>query len=152
MRFTDWIESQGGRIRAFAVGTIIAAILLLSFAGLATLTRDVEPVAHAQAVGTKAVEYALKGMNGVMPVIVRTSDSPYRWKIAAAPLTDIANAEKTMPKSFIDRSGYGITAACRRYLQPLVRGEAPPPYRADGLPAYVRLRLAPVAKKLPAFG
>src|SRR5690606_2752518 len=102
--------------------------------------------------GAKAVEYALKGMNGVMPVIVRTAQSPYRWKVVPAPLEDIANAEKKMPKSFIDRSGYGITEACRRYLQPLVRGESPPPFRPDGLPAYVRLRLMPVARKLPAFG
>ena len=109
-------------------------------------------LAHAQAVGAKAVEYALEGMNGTMPVIVRTSERPYRWKVAPAPLADIANAEKKMPKSFIDRTGFGITAACRRYLQPLVRGEAPPPYRPDGLPDYVRLRLTPVAKKLPAFG
>ena len=109
-------------------------------------------LAHAQAVGAKAVEYALAGMNGTMPVIVRTSERPYRWKVAPAPLADIANAEKKMPKSFIDRTGFGITAACRRYLQPLVRGEAPPPYRPDGLPDYVRLRLTPVARKLPAYG
>ena len=108
-------------------------------------------LAHAQAVGKKAVEFALKGMNGVMPVIVRTSDTPYRWKIAPAPLVDIANHEKTMPKGFIDASGYGITAACRRYLTPLVRGEAPPPYGPDGLPKYVRLKLQAVAKKLPPF-
>ena len=56
-----------------------------------------------------------------------------------------------MPKSFIDRRGYGITAACRTYLQPLVRGEAPPPYGRDGLPAYVRLKLVPVPRRLPAY-
>src|SRR5690606_3751923 len=37
-------------------------------------------LAHAQAVGRKAVEFALAGRNATMPVIVRTSDSPYRWK------------------------------------------------------------------------
>jgi len=109
-------------------------------------------LAQAQAVGKAAVDYALAGRNGVMPVIVRTSAKPYRWKIAPAPLTDIANREKTMPKGFIDRSGYGITAACRAYLEPLVKGEAPPPYRPDGLPDYVQLQLMPVAKKLPAYG
>ena len=108
-------------------------------------------LAQAQAVGAKAVEYALDGRNGTMPVIVRTSDRPYRWKVAPAPLADIANAEKKMPKSFIDRRGYGITAACRTYLQPLVRGEAPPPYGRDGLPAYVRLKLVPVPRRLPAY-
>ena len=108
-------------------------------------------LAQAQAVGQAAVDYALAGKNGVMPVIVRTSAKPYRWKIAPAPLTDIANHEKTMPKGFIDRSGFGITAACRAYLQPLVKGEAPPPYRADGLPDYVRLKNLPVPRKLPAW-
>jgi 6-phosphofructokinase 1 len=108
-------------------------------------------LAQAQAVGKAAVDYALAGRNGVMPVIVRTSSKPYRWKIAPAPLTDIANREKTMPKGFIDRSGFGITAACRTYLQPLIKGEAPPPYRADGLPDYVRLKNLPVPRKLPAW-
>ena len=108
-------------------------------------------LAQAQAVGKAAVDYALAGKNGVMPVIVRTSSKPYRWKIAPAPLTDIANREKTMPKGFIDRSGFGITAACRAYLQPLIKGEAPPPYRPDGLPDYVRLKLTAVARKLPRF-
>jgi 6-phosphofructokinase 1 len=107
---------------------------------------------HALAVGQAAVDYALEGRNGVMPVIVRTSQKPYRWKVEAAPVARIANREKTMPKGFIDRSGYGITAACRQYLEPLVRGEAPPPYRPDGLPDYVRLKLTPVAKKLPPYG
>jgi 6-phosphofructokinase 1 len=41
-----------------------------------------------------------------------------------------------MPAGFIRRDGYGITAAARRYLEPLIRGEAYPPYGADGLPAY----------------
>ena len=83
---------------------------------------------------------------------MRDADAPYRWHIDIAPLERIANHEKTMPKGFIDRSGYGITAACRQYLEPLVRGEAPPPYRKDGLPDYVRLKLAPVPRKLPPQG
>ncbi len=103
---------------------------------------------QAMAVGSAAVEFALKGMNAVMPVIVRKSDAPYRWKIEAAPLSQIANHEKVMPANFIRKDGFGITAAARRYLQPLIRGEAPPPYGRDGLPAYVALRNLPVAKQL----
>jgi 6-phosphofructokinase 1 len=106
---------------------------------------------QARAVGGKAVEFALKGLNATMPVIVRTSDSPYRWKIEAASLASIANREKKMPSGFIRRDGYGITAAARRYLQPLVRGEAYPAYGHDGLPNYVALRNVPVRRKLPAF-
>ena len=106
-------------------------------------------LAQAQAVGRKAVEFALKGMNAVMPVIVRTSDSPYRWKVEAAPLSQIANHEKKMPADFIRPDGYGITPAARRYLEPLIRGEAPPPYGRDGLPKYVSLKNTLVARTLP---
>jgi len=106
---------------------------------------------QAYAVGKAAVEYALAGKNAVMPVIVRTSDKPYRWKIEPAPLEKIANHEKKLPKGFITRDGYGITAAARKYLEPLIRGEDPPPYGKDGIPNYVRLKKSLVRKKLPAY-
>jgi ATP-dependent phosphofructokinase / diphosphate-dependent phosphofructokinase len=93
------------------------------------------------------VELALKGHNAVMPAIVRVSDRPYRWKIGVAPLAEIANAEKKLPRDFITPDGFGITDHARAYLAPLIRGEAPPPYR-DGLPRYVRLKNVAVPKKL----
>ncbi|HMN35923.1 MAG TPA: 6-phosphofructokinase [Chiayiivirga sp.] len=106
---------------------------------------------HALAVGEAAVKLALAEQNAVMPAIVRTSNAPYRWKIEPAPLAKIANHEKKLPKNFICKDGYGITEAARRYLEPLIRGEAPPPYGKDGLPAYVTLKNAAVEKKLPAY-
>ena len=106
---------------------------------------------QAYAVGKAAVEYAMKGQNAVMPVIVRTSDTPYRWKIESASLEKIANHEKKLPPSYITKDGYGITAAARRYLGPLIRGEDPPKYGKDGIPDYVRLKNARVKKKLPKY-
>jgi len=104
-------------------------------------------VEQAYAVGKAAVEFALKGHNAVMPVVVRTSSQPYRWKIGMANLSDVANHEKMLPRSYITKDGYGITAACRRYLAPLIVGEAYPPYE-KGLPKYVTLKNRPVKKKL----
>src|SRR5688572_2324057 len=106
---------------------------------------------QAYAVGKAAVEYAVRGMNAVMPVIVRTSQSPYRWAIEPAPLSKVANHEKFMPASFIRSDGYGITARCRQYLEPLIRGEDYPPYGKDGLPRYVRLANKRVKQKLPKY-
>jgi 6-phosphofructokinase 1 len=106
---------------------------------------------HAWAAGEAAVKYALAGQNAVMPVIVRTSDAPYRWKIQSAPLAKIANREKTLPKNYIRKDSYGITDAARRYLEPLIRGESAPPYGKDGLPKYVSLKNAPVARKLAEY-
>ena len=107
-------------------------------------------VEQSYAVGRAAVEYALAGKNAVMPAIVRVSDRPYRWKIAEAPLAKVANVEKMLPRDFITKDGFGITAKARAYLGPLMKGEAPPPYR-DGLPRYVRLKNVAVARKLPGF-
>jgi 6-phosphofructokinase 1 len=56
-----------------------------------------------------------------------------------------------MPKNFITRDGFGITAAARRYLAPLIRGEAPLPYGKNGLPQYVMLKNVRVRKQLPNF-
>ena len=102
---------------------------------------------QSYAVGKAAVELALKGHNAVMPAIVRVSDRPYRWKIGVAPLTEVANKEKMLPRDYITADGYGITAKARDYLAPLIRGEAPPPYR-DGMPQYVRLKNVAVEKRL----
>jgi 6-phosphofructokinase 1 len=104
-------------------------------------------VDQAYRIGAAAVRLALDGASGVMPTIVRVSDRPYRWKIGVAALEDVANREKRLPREFIAADGMQITAACRRYLAPLVRGEAYPRYR-DGLPDYVRLRNVAVPKKL----
>ncbi len=101
---------------------------------------------QSYAVGKAAVEMAVKGMNSVMPTIVRTSGSPYRWKIGVANLTEVANVEKKMPRDFITPDGFHITQKCRNYLQPLIAGEAFPPFE-KGLPKYVRLKNVAVRKK-----
>ena len=107
-------------------------------------------VEQSYALGKAAVEYAVKGMNGVMPAIKRLSSKPYRWEIIAAPLSEVANREKKMPRDFITEDGFHITQKCRNYLQPLIAGEAYPPY-VNGLPDYVRLKNVAVRKKLAEF-
>jgi 6-phosphofructokinase 1 len=104
-------------------------------------------VEQAYAVGCAAVEFAIAGRNAVMPAIRRLSDAPYRWEIIAAPLAEVANQEKLVPPDFISADGFGITEAARRYLAPLIVGEAFPPFK-NGLPDYVRLQNVAAPKKL----
>src|SRR5271163_4861777 len=104
-------------------------------------------VQQAYAVGCAAVEFAVAGMSAVMAAIRRLSDAPYRWDIIAAPLSEVANREKLLPPDFISADGFGITATARRYLAPLIVGEAYPPFK-NGLPDYVKLHNEPVPKKL----
>ncbi len=104
-------------------------------------------VEQAYAIGRAAVNYALQGKTDVMPVIERTSDRPYRWRIKPAALASLMNREKRLPRSFLTGDGYRLTAGARAYFTPLIRGEAWPPF-ADGLPVHARLKLKPVTRRL----
>jgi 6-phosphofructokinase 1 len=104
-------------------------------------------VEQAYAMGQAAVEFAAEGRNAVMPTVERISDSPYRWRVGVAPLKDVANKEKKLPRNFISRDGFHITEACRRYLEPLIQGEDYPPFH-DGLPYYVTLKNRKVPRLL----
>ena len=89
--------------------------------------------------GRAVVEFAAAGKSAVMPAIRRISDAPYRWNIIDASLSEVANQERLLPADFISADGFGVTAAARRYLAPLIVGEAYPPFK-NGLPDYVKLR------------
>ena len=104
-------------------------------------------VDHAYAMGKAAVQFALQGKTAIMPTIVRTSNKPYKWKIGSTSLAKVANVEKMMPRSYITKDGFGITGRCKKYLAPLIKGEAYPPYR-EGLPRYIQLKNFQVPKIL----
>ena len=97
-------------------------------------------MAQAIAVGKVAVNFALDGQSGVMPVIVRSSDEPYTWRVGKGNLSTIANKEKVVPMSFITSDGFGINSAGRKYLLPLIQGECFPKF-SNGLPIYEQLDL-----------
>ncbi|MCM2971242.1 6-phosphofructokinase [Larsenimonas suaedae] len=107
-------------------------------------------VEQAYAVGVRAVECAIEGKNAVMPAIRRDNQSPFEWSIFDAPLSEVANQEKFMPEDYIREDGFGITQACRDYLEPLIQGEDEPPY-VNGLPDYAQLKLVGVPQKLAPF-
>jgi 6-phosphofructokinase 1 len=104
-------------------------------------------VEMAYAMGKAAVQFALQGHNSVMPTVDRISNKPFKWKVGMADLSKVANVEKMMPENFITKDGFGITKACRTYMEPLIKGEDYPPYK-DGMPKYVRIKGIGVARKL----
>lgn len=104
-------------------------------------------VNQAYAVGQAAVEFAIAGKSGVMPIIIREQNHPYRWRIGEASMAELANVEKKLPREYITEDGFGITSACREYLAPLIEGEAYPPFE-EGLPKYVKLNNVLLPKKL----
>ena len=97
--------------------------------------------------GRAAVEKALEGKRAIMVTIERNSGNEYSWSLGEAPLTEVANREKMMPRSFITEDGFGITQEARDYMQPLIMGEDYPPYK-NGVPEYAQLKNCLIAKKL----
>ncbi len=102
---------------------------------------------QAYAVGKYAVKLAVSGKNAVMPIIKRISDKPYKWNIGIAPLKNVANVEKTIPKKFISKSGFEISLEGKKYLRPLIKGEADVKY-VNGIPDIANLKMIKVKKKL----
>ncbi|MCY3883833.1 MAG: 6-phosphofructokinase [Gammaproteobacteria bacterium] len=105
---------------------------------------------QAFAVGEAAVIAAIEGQSGVMVTIRRITDEPYRWTTRTTSIDKVANQERKVPRSYISKNGFGITARARRYLEPLIQGEAYPPY-VEGLPSYVQLACKLVEKRLPKY-
>jgi len=105
---------------------------------------------QAYSVGQAAIEFVLKGQNAVMPIIKRKNTKKYSWEIDKVSLSRVANKEKKMPRSFITKDGFGITGSCKKYLNPLIQGEAYPPYR-NGIPVTANLKNRLLKKKLGAF-
>ena len=94
---------------------------------------------QAFAVGKHAVKYASKNMHGVMPVIKRLSNNPYKWTIEPASLKKIANVEKKLPASFITKDGYGITKKGIAYFKPLISGKLE--HKFSSMPKYKKGKL-----------
>lgn len=106
---------------------------------------------QSYAVGKTAVEAAVNGHSDVMVAIKRVRDEPYEWSVSTMNLQQVANKEGKVPKSYMRKDGYGISARGRRYLAPLIQGEAHPNY-LQGLPQYTTLKNELIKRKLPTYG
>jgi 6-phosphofructokinase 1 len=78
-------------------------------------------VDQAYAVGVRAVQLAVEGKTSIMVSIKRGSGKNYSWSLGEASLSEVANMEKKMPRSFITKDGFGITKIARDYLEPLIK-------------------------------
>jgi 6-phosphofructokinase len=108
-------------------------------------------VNEAYMCGQMAVKHALEGVNGKMVTLVREKGHEYRCSTGLAELRDVANGEKKVPREYINEKGNHITDACRDYIRPLIRGEAPITVADDGLPVFMRFERKPMKKRLPKY-
>ncbi len=105
---------------------------------------------EAYMAGQAAVKAAIDGESDVMITLVRGETDHYTCETGLAPLSDIANGVKKLPREWINEDGTSMNHQFVRYVQPLIQGETPVPYE-NGLPAFAKLDKVRVDKLLPAY-
>lgn len=91
-------------------------------------------------VGQQAVSAALKGDSGVMMIIKRLSDSPYRIEIDTTDVKNVANKAKDVPEEWFDLEDERIYNEISSYMLPLISGKLVQILDSTGLPIYIDIK------------
>ena len=100
--------------------------------------------------GQAAVLAAIDGQTDKMVTLVRGDTDHYTCETGLAPLSDIANGVKKLPREWINEDGTSMNFQFLRYAQPLIQGEITLTYDT-GVPVFARLDKIRVDKVLGAF-
>jgi ATP-dependent phosphofructokinase / diphosphate-dependent phosphofructokinase len=100
--------------------------------------------------GQAAVKAAIAGETDKMVTLVRGETEHYTVETGLAPLSEIANGTKKLPREWINEDMVSMNFQFLRYAQPLIQGEVTVPYDT-GVPTYARLDKVRVEKTLPAY-
>lgn len=100
--------------------------------------------------GQAAVRAAIDGETDKMVTLLRGDGDHYTCETGLAPLSEIANGIKPLPKEWIHEDGISMNYQFIRYASPLIQGEVPMPYE-NGIPMVAHLDKHRVGKKLAAF-
>lgn len=96
-------------------------------------------VNEAFMVGGAAVKAADEGDSGKMVVIDRVADDPYMSAAGIYDVHRIANNEKLVPRSWMNREGNYVTEEFINYIEPLIQGDYQP-FMVNGLPQHLVLK------------
>ena len=75
-----------------------------------------------------------------MVVIDRISDDPYMSATGIYDVHRIANEEKLVPRSWMNKEANNVTKDFVDYIKPLIQGDYPP-IMANGLPRHLVLKM-----------
>ena len=96
-------------------------------------------VDEAFMVGGAAVNAADEGDSGKMVVIDRVADDPYMSAAGIYDVHRIANNEKLVPRSWMNKEGNYVTDEFINYVEPLILGDYQP-FMVNGLPQHLVLK------------
>lgn len=120
-------EKLGVKVRSIEVNVLQRAAAHFSSA------TDLD---EAFKLGETGASLAASGKTGIMVTLKRLSDSPYEVAYEYHDISQIANEVKSVPRSWINEAGNGVTSHMLAYLKPLIIGQPDLDF-ADGLPVYM---------------
>ncbi|MEA5142201.1 MAG: 6-phosphofructokinase [Oscillibacter sp.] len=124
-------EETGAKVRGIELN-----LLQRCGAHLASKT-DIE---ESYMAGKAAVENAVNGINGRMIGFERVmKDGRYACRTKLIPLMEAANAEKKIPREWINATEDGLNQQFIDYALPLIQGETDAP-KVDSLPRFAHLK------------
>ena len=97
-----------------------------------------------------AVKAAINGETDKLITLVRGDTDIYSCETGLAPLGEVANNVKKLPREWINEDGVSMNFQFIRYAQPLIQGEVAVPHE-NGVPLFARLDKVRVDKTLPAY-
>ena len=127
-------EYANAKLKAKVRG-IELSLLQRCAAHLASAT-DVE---EAYMAGKAAFEAAEAGVTDKMITFEREPGEIYKCKTGLVDLVEVANAEKKVPREWINEAGNGVLQPFIDYALPLINGEVDRPTE-NGLPRFARLK------------
>lgn len=122
-------ENFGCKVRCLELG-----VLQRSAGHYASVT----DIREAYNLGVYAVAAAIKGESGKFSTLKRISSKPYIVEYGTENVSVVANQEKKVPRSWINKDGNDVTEEMLDYLRPLVKGSPQIPEK-NGLPNYIQI-------------
>ncbi|MDD4212567.1 MAG: 6-phosphofructokinase [Bacilli bacterium] len=101
---------------------------------------------EAYMAGVMAVRYAVQGETDKMVIFKRNEGTNYSINYELLDVHHAANAEKKIPRSWINEDGNGVNEKFMQYAMPLIQGDPEVTYE-DGLPRYATLKKVRITKK-----
>ncbi len=99
--------------------------------------------------GQAAVKAAINGETDKMVTLLRGDGDAYTCETGLAPLHEIANGVKKLPREWINEDGISMNFQFVRYATPLIQGETEVPHD-NGLPVFSKLDKVRVDRQLDA--
>lgn len=106
---------------------------------------------EAYHVGQQAVLIAQSGENGWMATLLRKPGVIYNIEYSKVPLEQVANSERTFPKTWIAPNKIDVTDEFLRYAKPLIGEDWASVPVVNGRQRFTRFKPVFAEKKLPAY-